>query len=61
MNKIEELAKELKENWVRGLTLSGRIRFLENEKGREMILAQAEEWGIRQEVYKRANEMMKGK
>ena len=55
------LAKELKDNWVSGLTLSGRIRFLENEKGREMILAQAEELGIRSEVMALANDMFHGR
>lgn len=57
----EELAKELKENWVRNLTLSGRIAFLENENKRKEILAQAEELGIRSEVMALANDMFHGR
>jgi hypothetical protein len=58
---IPLLAKELKDNWVANLTLSGRIAFLENEKKREQILAQAEEMGYRSEVYALASEMFHGK
>ena len=54
------LAKELKDNWVRNYTLSGRIAFLENEKKKDAIFAKAEELGIRDEVYSLANKMMNG-
>lgn len=54
------LAKELKDNWVRNYTLSGRLAFLENEKKKDAIFAKAEELGIRDEVYSLANKMMNG-
>ena len=61
MNNIEELAKELKENWKKNYTLSGRLAFIENENKKNVIITKAKELGIRDEVYKRANEMMEGK
>jgi len=60
MNNIEELAKELKENWIRNYTLSGYSAFIENENKKNIIITKAKELGIHDEVYNRANEMMKG-
>jgi len=54
------LAKELSDNWIRNYTLSGRIAFLENEKKKQQILAQAEELGLRDDVMELANKMMNG-
>jgi hypothetical protein len=58
---IPLLAKALKDNWVAGLTLSGRIAFTENEKKKNEILAQAEAKGYRQEVMALANDMFHGR
>ena len=58
---IPLLAKALKDNWVAGLTLSGSIAFLENEKKKNEILAQAEDKGYRQEVMALANDMFHGR
>ena len=58
---IPLLAKALKDNWVAGLTLSGRIAFLENEAKRKEILSQAEAKGYRSEVMALANDMFHGR
>jgi hypothetical protein len=60
MNKIEELAKALAQNWVQNYTLSGRMAFIKNEEEKKVIMDEAETLGIRDEVYTLANSIMKG-
>jgi hypothetical protein len=59
-NKVNELAKELANNWVANYTLSGRTAFLANEKAKNVIVAKAEELGVYDEVYTVANQIMRG-
>lgn len=60
MNKTQELAKALADNWVQNYTLSGRLAFIKNEEEKKVIMDEAESLGIRSEVYALANAIMKG-
>jgi hypothetical protein len=60
MNKTQELAKALAENWVQNYTLSGRLAFIKNEAEKWEIITEADTLGIRDEVYTLANSIMKG-
>jgi hypothetical protein len=60
MNKTQELAKALAENWVQNYTLSGRMAFIKNEEEKKAIFSEAEALGIRDDVYSLANAIMKG-
>jgi len=60
MNKTQELAKALADNWVQNYTLSGRMAFIKNEEEKKIIMDEAEALGIREDVYNMANAIMKG-
>ena len=60
MNKTQELAKALAENWVQNYTLSGRMAFIKNEEEKKAIFSEAEALGIGDDVYSLANAIMKG-
>jgi hypothetical protein len=60
MNKTQELAEKLRDNWIHNYTLSGRMAFLKNEEEKWAILDEAEALGIRDDVYALANSIMKG-
>lgn len=57
---IEELAQRLAANWLQDYQVSGVKAFIENEKKREAILADAKRLDIYDPVYKRANEIFHG-
>ena len=60
MDKLERMADELAENWRHNLTLSGRNAFLENERKRKELFAEAERLGILDAVRARATDIMNG-
>ena len=59
-NKIQELAKALKDNWIWNYTLSGSAQFKKCEAQKWAILDEAEALGIRSEVYALAVKVMNG-
>jgi hypothetical protein len=57
---IDEYARDLAKLWVDNMTLSGARAFRENEDKRAELLRKADDLGIRNEVYARANTIMHG-
>ena len=59
-NKIQELAKALKNNWIENYTLFGREAFQKCEAEKNAIFDEAEALGVRSDVYALATKMMHG-
>lgn len=57
---IELLAQELASNWVDNYTLTGATLFLENEAKKKAIIDDAIFYGIYENVYARANDILHG-
>lgn len=57
---VESYARQLKDLWVAGNTLSGAIGYRQNESEKQALLKEAEALGIRHEVYARAGDLLHG-
>ena len=60
MTNVEDLALRLAEAWVDNYTLSGAKALRENLATKEMIISEAQQLGITEQVYARANDLMRG-
>ena len=60
MTNVEDLALRLAEAWVDNYTLSGAKALRENLATKEMIISEAGQLGITEQVYARANALMGG-
>ena len=60
MTNVEDLALRLARAWVDNYTLSGAKALRENLATKEMIISEARQLGITEQVYARANDLMRG-
>ena len=60
MTNVEDLALRLARAWVDNYTLSGAKALRENLATKEMIISEAGQLGITEQVYARANDLMRG-
>ena len=60
MTNVEDLALRLAEAWVDNYTLSGAKALQENLATKKMIISEAGQLGITEQVYARANDLMGG-
>jgi len=60
MTSVEDLALRLARAWVDNYTLSGAKALRENLEIKAQIIAEAQQLGIAEQVYARANDLMGG-